>query len=110
MKTTIINTLNDLATGKLPRNNALGDDLTDKLIRDTRKITRAEIDTLLGLIAKGQSDKARVYWTELIAKGVDTRTIAYPRLDHKWTRAKIMQVGMVDDLERLYFSKSRGRP
>lgn len=108
MKTTTIKQLNDLALGKLPRDTNLGDELTDKLVSDERAITRLEIDNLLQLISKGHSEEARVYWTELVANGVDTRMIAYPRLDHKWTRAKIMQVGMVEDLERLYFSKSRG--
>lgn len=103
---TIIKKLNDLALGKLPRDNNLGDDLTEELISDTRCITRLEADNLLYLISKGYSEKARVYWTELVANGVDTRMIAYPRLDHKWTRAKIMQVGMVDDLEQQYFNKS----
>lgn len=108
MKTEIIKQLNDLALGKLPRDNSLGDELTEELVSDTRHMTRLEVDNLLQLISKGYSEKARVYWTELVASGVDTRMVAYPRLDHKWTRAKIMQVGMVEDLERLYFSKSWG--
>lgn len=102
----IIKQLNDLALGRLPRDNNLGDDLTEKLISDTRHITRLELDKLLQLIGKGYPESCRVYWTELVASGVDTRMIAYPRLDHKWTRAKIMQVGMVDDLEQQYFNKS----
>lgn len=105
MKTTI-KKLNDLALGKLPRDNNLGDELTEELISDTRCITRLEVDNLLYLISKGYSEKAREYWTALVASGVDTRMIAYPRLDHKWTRAKIMQVGMVEDLEQQYFNKS----